>query len=214
MHRQPHSWTNLLAKLGFTRKKRKNVNQRSSLTRHLQVEPLEDRRMLAVFSVTSNQDNTIAGDGLTTLREAIVAANLLDDADTINFASGLNNAIITLNQGTALTIVNPVTINGADANGVSRNITVSAAGNDTIPGFGNGGGTSVFAINLSGLGKSVTLDSLTITRGDPVSGGGVNATLNNFAALNLLRSTLNQNGASLLGGGLNTYLSNHSSLQI
>ena len=46
----------------------------SSYGRRLQLEPLEDRRVLAVITVTSTAD-TVANDGVTTLREAIIAAN-------------------------------------------------------------------------------------------------------------------------------------------
>jgi hypothetical protein len=45
--------------------------------------------MMAVFAVDSLQDNTTAGDGLTTLREAIQSANASADADVIQFASEL-----------------------------------------------------------------------------------------------------------------------------
>lgn len=44
--------------------------------------------MLATFTVNSPLDNTTGGDGFTTLREAIIAADLLNDADIIQFASG------------------------------------------------------------------------------------------------------------------------------
>ena len=44
-------------------------------TRRLRVEPLEDRRLLAALLVNSPLDNTVSGDGLVTLREAIHAAD-------------------------------------------------------------------------------------------------------------------------------------------
>ena len=47
----------------------------SASRRRLRVEPLEDRRLLAALVVNSPFDNTVSGDGLVTLREAILAAN-------------------------------------------------------------------------------------------------------------------------------------------
>ena len=41
--------------------------------------------MLAVLTVNSDLDNTISGDGLTTLREAVAASNFDLDTDTISF---------------------------------------------------------------------------------------------------------------------------------
>ena len=68
--------------------------------RRLRIEPLEDRRMLATLIVNSAQDNVTSGDGLVTLREAIIAANndTVTDlglsgfgADTIRFAVNIGN---------------------------------------------------------------------------------------------------------------------------
>jgi hypothetical protein len=65
--------------------------------RSLRVEPLEDRRMLAVFTVNSVLDTVDfnIGDGLaedaagnTTLRAAIMEANFAADTDTINIPAG------------------------------------------------------------------------------------------------------------------------------
>jgi hypothetical protein len=68
-------------------------------------ELLEDRRMLAVLTVNTTSDTTMAGDGLVTLREAIIAANT-DTAtdgggtgsgpDMIQFTSNLSGATIQL----------------------------------------------------------------------------------------------------------------------
>ena len=66
--------------------------------RRLRIEPLEDRRLLAVLTVNSPLDNTTSGNGLVTLREAIVAANADgttdlgqqgSGADTIEFDAGV-----------------------------------------------------------------------------------------------------------------------------
>src|SRR5262245_47670158 len=54
-------------------------------------ELLEDRRLLAVFTVTSNLDTIDNSDGVLTLREAIGLANADPTTfDTVNFAPALN----------------------------------------------------------------------------------------------------------------------------
>ena len=68
-------------------------------------ELLELRRMLAVLTVNSEYDNLIPGDGLVTLREAIIAANhdvatdfgqTAGGADQIVFDSSLDGKTISL----------------------------------------------------------------------------------------------------------------------
>ncbi|MEX0613529.1 MAG: hypothetical protein WD229_15535, partial [Pirellulales bacterium] len=75
------------------------------LQRRLRFEPLEDRRLLAVLTVNSSLDNLSGGDGVVTLREAIIAANTDattdlghtgSGADTITFDAALSGATITL----------------------------------------------------------------------------------------------------------------------
>ena len=76
-------------------------------------ELLEDRRLLAVLTVNTASDTTMAGDGLVTLGEAIIAANT-DTAtdgggtgsgtDMIQFAPSLNGATINLSSLGQLTI--------------------------------------------------------------------------------------------------------------
>ena len=135
----------------------------------------ECRRMLAPIIVTSNADNTISGDGLITLREAIAAANQLDDLDTITFDPAVFNTpkTILLTEG-QLTITQSVTINGMDANGVSRNITIDGSGSDPTPDStfddGNpnndGDGITVLRIQPASSNPQFKLAGLKITGGD------------------------------------------------
>ena len=87
------------------RQRRSNSRPRSSVIgwrRRLRYEPLEDRRLLAVFTVKLLGDVSDAGDSLLTLREAIVAANGNSGADSIEFDPSLTAggpASIVLTQG-------------------------------------------------------------------------------------------------------------------
>ena len=74
---------------------------------------LEDRALLAAILVNSLADNVTGGDGLTTLREAILAANSSVGADSISFAPGLNGTLsLSLGQ---MTISDSLTITGNGA---------------------------------------------------------------------------------------------------
>src|SRR5262245_5081529 len=92
-------------------------------------EAMEDRRMLAVLTVNSLLDTTVAADGLVTLREAIVASNndtatdlgdVGSGADTIVFSPGLTGTI-TLAGAAQLTVTDSVTINGPGAASLTIN---------------------------------------------------------------------------------------------
>ena len=75
---------------------------RSVYRRRLRLEPLEDRRLLAVVTVTTLADTVDFNDGVTSLREAIFATNTVPGADTIDFAPALTAggpATILLTQG-------------------------------------------------------------------------------------------------------------------
>lgn len=146
-------------------------------------EMLEDRCLLAVFTVTNLLDS-----GPGTLRDALNQANLATGGDSIEFQAGLSGTIpVTSGQ---LTITDDVDIDGST--GV---FTLDA----------NGAGSRVFNIddNDPGTKLSVTIDSLTIqgasvaTGIDPrVFGGGIR----NTEDLTLLNSLVTGNGADNGGG--------------
>ena len=132
----------------------------------------------AEFTVDSVADDDGAG---LTLREAIVAANSNDEADTINFATGLTGPI-TLTQGeltidSDLSITGPadqrITISGGDS---SRIFNVSDAEVDLfnlILTDGNAGANSGGAILSSEADLSLT--NCEITGNSAEAGGGISA---------------------------------------
>lgn len=154
-------------------------------------EELEARRVLAVLTVNSLLDNTTGGDGLVTLREAIIASNtdtITDlgetglDADTIAFAPGVTGTI-TLG-GTQLSITDAVTING--------------------PGLGNlsiSGNALSRIFNITEEVGDVSLSGMTLTNGNPGVGNGGGAIFSKqFGTLAIADSAITGNAASFGAG--------------
>ncbi len=210
-------------------RRRQRVSRRQTLNslyrRPLRYEPLEDRRLLAVVTVNTVDDTVNFNDGLTSLREAIFATNLVGGADTIDFAPALTAngpATILLTQG-ELKITDSLTINGPGAN----LLTIDATPNDPTPNLNNGDGSRVFNLDDGNLNNliQVSLRGLTLTGGDTNSGGGAilsreqlsieqsvirdNATIGlgggilaRFGSVSLIDSTLSGNVATSHGGGI------------
>ncbi len=175
-----------------------------SLSRRLHVETLEDRRMLAVITVTSTVDNVLP-DGAVTLREAIQAANTNasvdgsvagSGADTILFDSALSDDTITLG-GAELEITEALTI---DATLLAQIVTIDAQQNSRI-------------FNITATTGDFTLAGLTLTggrtTGDNVypaqtfSGGAIRSL--STGSLTIDRSAVSGNstmGVRARGGGI------------
>lgn len=133
-------------------------------TRRLTVETLEDRRMLATFSVTNANDA-----GLGSFRQALLSANSTAGADTIAFDPGVFATTQTINLQTALpTITDDLTITGPGPNLATIN---AGNGTDTLPGTGDG--FRLLNVDDSNPGNllDVGISGLTLTGGD-VSGTG------------------------------------------
>jgi uncharacterized repeat protein (TIGR01451 family) len=119
----------------------------------LRLEYLEQRELLAIFTVTSTADSATAGSG--TLRRAIIDANATPGPDTIKFDIG-GSGVRTIVLGSALpAITDPVTIDGT-----------------TQPGF-----LSQPLIELNGAGAGTGADGLQIAASDSVIKG---LTINRF----------------------------------
>ena len=121
---------------------------RSVHTRRLRVEPLEDRRMLAVFSVDNLNDA-----GLGSLRQAIDDANALVGADTVEFQAGLSGTMA-LTSG-EMTITDDLTIDGPGA----AQLTIDAQQASRI-------------FHVTPTSGPVTFEGLHLTGGDAAGSGG------------------------------------------
>ncbi len=137
--------------------------------RTLCYEPLEDRRLLATVTVTTLADTIDLADGLTSLREAIFATNLVAGPDIIAFSSKLPG-IATLTQG-ELRITDDLTIR--HQGGL---ITLDALASDPTPTMNNGDGSRIFRVD-DGNSTSfieVVMEGLALVGGDaPLSGGAI-----------------------------------------
>src|SRR5256885_12777896 len=69
-----------------SRRHRSRVAETNRSIARVIAEAVEPRRLLSTFTVNTTSDVTSASDGLTTLREAIVAANNHSGVDSINFS--------------------------------------------------------------------------------------------------------------------------------
>src|SRR5262245_31899857 len=166
------------------RRSRRPLRRTSFLPR---VEPLELREVPATFVVDSTLD-TVADDGVTTLREAIDLANTQAGDDTITFAP-------------SLTASGPATISLVSAlPDLSTYIEIDGpAANRLIVTRSTTGGTPDFRIFNVTLGSTVSIAGLTISGGNSTSDGGG---IFNAGALSLSGVTVSGNTTTGFGGGL------------
>jgi hypothetical protein len=146
--------------------------------RRAAVETLESRRLLATFAVDTLVDVVDAGDGVTSLREAIADAAANSEADVIDL-TGLSGTI-TLNGG-ELDLGDDLTINGPGNN----QLTLSGDGN-----------SRVFDHNVG----DVTIRDLTIADGNSLSIGG--AIVSRDGSLTLENVIVRDSSATEDGGGI------------
>lgn len=169
---------------------------RSPFARSLHCEHLEDRRLLAILTVTTDQDVVDFNDGKTSLREAIFAANTVSGADEIRFDFGHeDSATILLTQG-ELKITDSLTVTGPGAD----LLTIDASGNDPTPDEHNGDGSRIFHITNSTASDpfKVLLTDLTLTGGDSELTGGA---IHSSEILHISNSVLMDN-SSIKGGAI------------
>ena len=162
------------------RSRRSRMRVQQSHTLHCEF--LEDRRVLATFTVgdlgdtpDANPGDGIAADaaGNTTLRAAIEEANALAGADNIDFSVA---GTVNLTLGT-LTVTDDLDVNGGN------NVTVDAGGVSTVMTF---------------TGGTAQLTDITLTNGSAIRGGGINAS----SDLTLSGATVSNSYAVEMGGGI------------
>lgn len=149
--------------------------------------------------VTTLADTVDLNDGVTSLREAIFAANVVSGADTIQFDPALTAggpAKILLTHG-ELKITDSLTIDGPG----SDSLTIDASGNDPTPSEVDGKGTRVINIDDDNPHTQigVLIRGLTVSGGDTRSfGGGIFS----YESLSLSNVTLTHNSSLGEGGAL------------
>ncbi|MCH2115057.1 MAG: hypothetical protein MK171_09135 [Pirellulales bacterium] len=164
--------------------------------RRLRIEPLEDRRLLAVFVVNTIEDleDDTGPAVIGSLRHAINLSNLLPNSDKIVFDDFLfENGPRTIELDMAeLAITNPLQILGPSANLLT--VEASAFINE------EGVGTRIFNVaDDDDEGEiNVLLAGMTITRGQ----GGMGGAIFNKENLTVVESIITGNTASGVGGGI------------
>ncbi|MEZ6071650.1 MAG: choice-of-anchor Q domain-containing protein [Pirellulales bacterium] len=181
--------------------------------RRLSAEPLEDRRMLAVFTVTNNSDGPVAAPGALpgSLRQAIFDANLAGGADTIEFSAATYGTTLNLTNG-QLTILDDVTITGPgadnftiDAGGASRVLRVTNSADADISGLTLTGGNADRGGGLRNYAGSITKLTDVVVDGNTATGNlefWVGGGIRNEGNLTINDSRITGNSTTVgIGGG-------------
>jgi hypothetical protein len=183
----------------------RDVNSRRMIRapRALRFESLEDRQMLAVFTVTNLNDAPVAAAGQApgTLRQAVFDANSLAGADTIRFTAGLSGDVElsvvgdTLFGPTSLLITSVITIEG-NANGITLQRAAGAPEMRLLR-VAASGGLTLHSIMLT---DGISRGSASGADGGQGRGGAIY----NQGTLEILASTVYGNqaiGGNGIGGG-------------
>ena len=177
-----------MTRFGLSRRTAARRFDKGRNQRHLKLEPLEARRLLAAYMVTNLTDGPVAmaGELPGSLRQAIFDANANPGADTIEFQSELSGSV-RLNSG-ELTITDDVTINGLG----SMETIIDARANSRVLNIDDGNENNFLDVEIS---------ALMIARGSVdehlASGGGILSREN----LTITDSLIMNNSSSLNGPG-------------
>jgi hypothetical protein len=164
--------------------------------RHLALQPLEPRHMLAAALVDTELDVVDPLDGHTSLREALSTANSQNGLDTIQFSPALSGKVLLLRHG-ELPITDDLVISGL---GLDQ-FGIDASGNDPTPNQNNADGSRIFNIDDGNPDHNinVTLEGLLLFGGDVAGRGGAVYSTENL----ILRSSrITSNAADFSGGGV------------
>lgn len=157
-----------------------------------QLEAMEDRAVPATFVVTTMADTVDAGDGVVSLREAILDSNARTTAATIVVPAGT----YALTQTPVNTLVT----------GLTGDLDISASTNYPLTIRGAGAGTTVIdggglyrAFVITGFG-AVSITDLTVQGGNAGKSSG-GAIFSQYATLSINNCTFSGNSAGGAGGG-------------
>lgn len=142
--------------------------------------------LAANYVVTTLNDNTTAGDGSCTLREAIQSANNAGNGDCGANSSADDTITFNVSGTIVLSSQLPAIVSG------QGKLTIDGAGQITISGNNS---VRVLEVNSGG---DLTLQNLTVSNGRAPFAGGI---FNNGGTLTIINSTLSGNSAIFFGGG-------------
>jgi hypothetical protein len=190
--RRSHWLDGLRASLAHSHKLRARSpkKRRRIATRRARFELLEERTLLATLTVNSPLDNNTPGDGLVTLREAIIAANADTTTDLGQTGSGADTI-----QFDATVFATPRVIQLAFGDlVVSESITINGPGQELLT-IDARKSSRVFDVGET----SVTIVGLTLANGQTSGDGGA---IRALGRVTLDGSTVSGNIASGKGGGI------------
>ncbi|NEO85354.1 MAG: CHAT domain-containing protein [Spirulina sp. SIO3F2] len=153
---------------------------------------------LATLTVTSELDDTVGGNGLVTLREAIAAANVDGTITDIGEISSGTDTIMFDTSGVFAT-AQTITTSLGEFN-VTDDIVIEGTGQTQLY-LDGGGGNRVFSISAN----TATLRNLTLRNGSVTGandGGGIDHT--GTGTLTLENATISGNSAGDDGGGVSS----------
>lgn len=209
------NFSTLIQRLADTWRVRRSQRKALRQPRQLaNVEALESRQLLTTFTVTTLADTVDSQDGVTSLREALDAANATPAADTIEFFINLNGTVSLTQE--ELLITNPVTIKGngeantvIDGSHASRIFNIGyQAGNVTFDGLTLTGGLSNLgggAVYSQAAGGTLTIANSTVsgnaTTGNGASGGAIDMTAFGYLVITHSKVLANSTAGAVAAGG-------------
>ena len=171
-------------------------------------EALESRTLLATITVDTLSDIVDAGDGMTSLREAVDEANADTTTDTINFDPSLAGGTIYVTQG-EISVTEGLNITGlgsdtltVDAQGLSRIFMVSTTGQFGLSGLTLTAGSSAAAGGgaVMAMARNVSISDVVASNNAAFGDGGA-FYLDTTLGVQISNSTFQLNNTETGGDG-------------
>jgi hypothetical protein len=148
-------------KISTSRRIKRRARGGSIAARRARFEPLEERTLLAILTVNSTLDDNTPGDGMVTLREAIIAANANTSTDLGQTGTGADVIVFTPAVTGALTLTFGEFV-------VSETLTITGPGRDLLS-IDAQKNSRIF--NFTADDGDFTITDLSLTRGRVVHTG-------------------------------------------